>query len=37
MIFVIMLASKEVTQVQGSLDEREAEGYYSLAIGVERR
>lgn len=37
MIFVIMLAVKQVAQVPGSLDEREADGYYSLAIGVERR
>ena len=31
-----MWAAKQVTQVPGSQDEREAEEYCSLAIGVER-
>lgn len=36
MIFGITLAVKQVTQVLESQDEREAEGYCSLAIGVEK-
>ena len=37
MVFGIKLAVKQVAQGLGSLDGREAEGYCSLAIGVEKR
>lgn len=36
MICGITLAVKQVVQVLGIQDEREVEGYCSLAIGVER-